>query len=117
MASRTVGQIKKLDLAVDTDLFSSPITYDGKVNHHDGRPLKLTIQVAVETGGANLRAIVVNNSLSQTMILGTMTTANTLYQFEMLYAQGDAVDIQYNGITGPMFIKMIVVESDNTALK
>jgi len=51
------------------------------------------------------------------MILGTMTTANTLYQFEMLYAQGDAVDIQYNGITGPMFIKMIVVESDNTALK
>ena len=117
MASRTVGQIKKLDLAVNTDLFSSPITYDGKVNHQDGRPLKLTIQVAVETGGANLRAIVVNNSLSQTMILGTMTTADTMYQFELLYAQGDAVDIQYNGITGPMFIKMMVVESDNTALK
>jgi hypothetical protein len=117
MASRTVGQIKKLDLAVNTDLFSSPITYDGKVNHQDGRPLKLTIQVAVETGGANLRAIVVNNSLSQTMILGTMTTADTMYQFELLYAKGDAVDIQYNGITGPMFIKMIVVESDNTALK
>jgi len=51
------------------------------------------------------------------MILGTMTTANTLYQFEMLYGPGDAVDLQYNGITGPMFIKMIVVESDNTALK
>ena len=51
------------------------------------------------------------------MILGTMTTANTLYQFEMLYSQGDAVDFQYNGITGPMFIKMMVVESDNTALK
>ena len=58
----------------------------------------------------------VNSSVSQTMILGTMTTANTMYQFEMLYGPGDAVDIQYNGITGPMFIKMIVVESDNTAL-
>lgn len=87
------------------------------MNHADGRPLKLTIQATVETGGANLRAIVVNTAVSQTMILGTMTTADTLYQFEMLYSQGDAVDIQYNGITGPMFIKMMVVESDNTALK
>ena len=46
-----------------------------------------------------------------------MTTALQLYQFEMLYSEGDAVDIQYNGISGPMFIKMMVVESDNTALK
>jgi len=83
-----------VDLAVNTDLFASPFAYDGKVNHRDGRPLKITIQAAVETGGANLRSIVVNNSLSQTMIQGTMTTANTLYQFEMLYGPGDAVDIQ-----------------------
>jgi|TARA_R100000093_G_scaffold46249_1_gene23918 hypothetical protein len=117
MASRILGQINKVDSAVDTDLFSTAFEYDGKVNHRDGRPLKITIQAAVETGGANLRAIVVNNSVSQTMILGTMTTANTLYQFEMLYGPGDAVDLQYNGITGPMEVKMIVVESDNTALK
>ena len=117
MASRILGQINKADLAVNTDLFASPFTYDGKVNHRDGRPLKITIQAAVETGGANLRAIVVNSSVSQTMILGTMTTADTMYQFELLYGEGDAVDIQYNGITGPMTIKMIVVESDNTALK
>ena len=116
MASRTLGTINKVSKAVDTDLFSPAFEYDGKVHHRDGRPLKITIQAAVETGGANLRAIVVNNSLSQTMILGTMTTANTMYQFEMLYGPGDAVDIQYNGITGPMFIKMLVVESDNTAL-
>ena len=117
MASRILGQINKVDSAVYTDLFSTAFAYDGKVNHRDGRPLKITIQAAVETGGANLRAIVVNNSLSQTMILGTMTTADTLYQFEMLYGPGDAVDIQYNGISGPMEVKMIVVESDNTALK
>ena len=50
------------------------------------------------------------------MILGTMTTADTMYQFELLYGEGDEVDIQYNGISGPMEVKMIVVESDNTAL-
>ena len=101
---------------MDTDLFSTAFEYDGKVNHRDGRPLKITIQAAVETGGANLRAIVVNSSVSQTIILGTMTTALQLYQFEMLYGPGDEVDIQYNGISGPMEVKMIVVESDNTAL-
>ena len=116
MASRTLGTINKVSKAVDTDLFSSPFTYNGPVNHKDGRPLKITVQVTPATGAANLRAIVVNNSVSQTMILGTMTTANTMYQFEMLYGPGDAVDLQYNGISGPMTIKMLAVESDNTAL-
>ena len=50
------------------------------------------------------------------MILGTMTTADTMYQFEMLYGPGDAVDLQYNGISGPMTVKRMAVESDNTAL-
>ena len=116
MASRTLGTINKVSKAVDTDLFSSPFQYDGSVNHKDGRPLKMTVQVTPATGAANLRAIVVNNSVSQTVILGTMTTADTMYQFEMLYGPGDAVDLQYNGISGPMTIKMLALESDNTAL-
>ena len=116
MASRTLGTINKVSKAVDTDLFSSPFQYDGSVNHKDGRPLKITVQVTPATGAANLRAIVVNNSVSQTVILGTMTTASTMYQFEMLYGPGDAVDLQYNGISGPMTVKMLVLESDNTAL-
>jgi len=45
-----------------------------------------------------------------------MTTADTMYQFEMLYGPGDAVDLQYNGIAGPMTVKMLALESDNTAL-
>jgi hypothetical protein len=117
MASRILGVINKVSTAVDTDLFSSPFTYNGPVNHKDGRPLKITIQVVPATGSSNLRAIVVNNSVSQTVILGTMTTANQMYQFEMLYGPGDAVDFQYNGISGPMTVKVMAVESDNTALK
>jgi hypothetical protein len=117
MASRILGTINKVSTAVNTDLFSTAFTYDGAVNHKDGRPLKITIQITPATGAANLRAIVVNNSVSQTIILGTMTTADTMYQFEMLYGPGDAVDLQYNGIVGPMTVKVIVVESDNTALK
>jgi len=116
MASRTLGTINKVSKAVNTDLFSSPFQYDGSVNHKDGRPLKITVQVTPATGAANLRAIVVNNSVSQTVILGTMTTADTMYQFEMLYGPGDAVDLQYNGIAGPMTVKMLALESDNTAL-
>jgi hypothetical protein len=116
MASRTLGTINKVSKAVNTDLFSSPFQYDGSANHKDGRPLKITVQVTPATGAANLRAIVVNNSVSQTVILGTMTTADTMYQFEMLYGPGDAVDLQYNGIAGPMTVKMLALESDNTAL-
>jgi len=72
--------------------------------------------VSVETGGANLRAIVSDGSTNWTIILGTMTTALQIYQYELLFRSGDAVDLQYNGITGPMEINMKVLQSDDIQL-
>jgi hypothetical protein len=45
-----------------------------------------------------------------------MTTALQIYQYELLFRSGDAVDLQYNGITGPMEINMKVLQSDDIQL-
>lgn len=54
-----------------------------------------------------------DGSSTETIILGTMTDAQQLYTYEYLWRAGDSVDLQYNGIAGPMDIHMVVLQSDN----
>jgi hypothetical protein len=56
---------------------------------------------------------VTNATVLTTIVLGTMTNANELYMFELLYKSGDSIDLQYNGIVGPMAVNIIVGDTDH----
>lgn len=108
-----LGTLHNTATAVDTDFFSSPFTYTAPANIRPAPMKKLIIQIAGATGGSNLRALVSDGATSETIILGTLTTAQVLYTFTMLWRSGDSVDFQYNGITGPMDLNVKVLQSDD----
>ena len=90
-----LGTLHNTSTAVDTDFFSSPFTYTAPTNVRPAPMKKLIIQIAGATGGSNLRALVSDGSTTETVILGTLTTAQVLYTFTMLWRSGDSVDFQY----------------------
>ena len=108
-----LGTIHNTAKAVNTDFFASPFTYTAPTTVRPAPMKKLIIQIAGATGGSNLRALVSDGSTTETVILGTLTTAQVLYTFTMLWRSGDSVDFQYNGITGPMDINVKVLQSDD----
>ena len=108
-----LGTIHNTSKAVDTDLFSSPFTYTASTDVRPAPMKKIIIQIAVATGGSNLRALIGDGSTVETVILGTLTTAQVVYNFELLWRSGDTVDLQYNGISGPMDVNMKVLQSDD----
>ena len=114
--AKVLGSIHNTDLAVNTDLFSAPFT--NAANSQDAnlsRPKKLIVQLSCETAGANLRTLITDGSTVSTTVLGVMTKALQLYTYEFYLHVGSSVDIQYNGISGPMFITMTVIETEDLA--
>ncbi len=108
-----LGTIHNTSIAVNTDLFSSPFVYTAPINVRPAPMLKLIIQIAPGTAAANLRALVSDGSTTETIILGTMTDAQQLYTYSMLWRAGDSIDFQYNGIAGPMDLNVKVLQSDD----
>jgi hypothetical protein len=48
-----------------------------------------------------------------TVVLGKMVVPLQVYTFEFYLHVGSSVDLQYNGISGPQFITMTVLESND----
>lgn len=111
---KLLGTIHETDLAVNTDLFSSPFTNPANSqNTNLDLTKKIIVQLKCETANSNLRALINDGSTVSTIVLGKMVVPLQLYTFEFYLRTGDSVDLQYNGISGPQFITMTVLESED----
>jgi hypothetical protein len=111
---KVLGTIHETDLAVNTDLFSSPFSNTANAqNSNLSLVKKIIVQVKCETANSNLRAKITDGSTMSTVVLGKMVVPLQVYTFEFYLHVGSSVDLQYNGIAGPQFITMTVLESND----